>query len=121
MQPIHIANQTRNCVIAAHGEIARSFLARGRGLMGRKSLPEQYALVIYPEWSIHTFFMRVPIDVLFVNRSDCVIGLREAMPPNRPYAGVAPWRGHYVIELPAGVIVATGTALGDQLSLSPHP
>lgn len=121
MQSIHITNQTRNTVIAAHGELARSFFARGRGLMGRKSLPEQYALVIYPEWSIHTFFMRIPIDVLFVDKEDRVVGLREAMPPNRPFAGVAPSRGKYVIELPAGVLAATGTAIGDQLQLTPHP
>jgi uncharacterized protein len=118
---IRITNQTRECLLAAHGELARSFWARGRGLMGRASLPESYALIILPESSIHTFFMRVPIDVLFVDRSDKVIGLREAMPPSRPFAGVAPWHGRYVIEMPAGVIAATGTALGDQLMLEPHP
>lgn len=121
MQPIHITNQTRSCVIAERGELARSFLARGRGLMGRTALPDQYALIIYPEWSIHTFFMRVPIDVLFVDREDRVVGLREAMPPSRPFAGVAPWRGRYVVELPAGVIAATATQLGDQLAVTPHP
>jgi uncharacterized membrane protein (UPF0127 family) len=75
--------------------------------------------VIFPESSIHTFFMRVPIDVLFVGRDDRVVGLREAMPPSRPFAGVAPWRGHYVIEMPAGVIAATGTQIGDQLVVTP--
>ena len=118
---IQIKNQTRNCVLAARGELARSFWARGRGLMGRAALPDSYALIILPESSIHTFFMRVPIDVLFVDRSDKVIGLRETMPPSRPFAGVAPWRGRYVIEMPAGVIAATNTAIGDQLELTPHP
>ena len=118
---VEITNQTRDCILAARGELARSFWARGRGLMGRASLPESYALIILPESSIHTFFMRVPIDVLFVDWSDKVIGLRAAMPPSRPFAGVAPWRGRYVIEMPAGVIAATGTALGDQLVLTPHP
>jgi uncharacterized membrane protein (UPF0127 family) len=118
---IQITNQTRDCVLAARGELARSFWARGRGLMGRAALPEGFALIIFPESSIHTFFMRVPIDVLFVDRSDRVIGMREAMPPSRPFAGVAPWRGRYVIEMPAGVIAATGTVLGDQLILNPHP
>jgi uncharacterized protein len=118
---IQITNQTRDRVLAARGELARSFWARGRGLMGRATLPESYALIIFPESSIHTFFMRMPIDVLFVDRSDKVIGIREAMPPSRPFAGVAPWRGRYVIEMPAGVIAATGTALGDQLVLKPHP
>lgn len=117
--PIQIVNQTRGQVLAERGELARSFVARGRGLMGRAALPASYALIIYPESSIHTFFMRVPIDVLFVDRADRVIGLREAMPPSRPFAGVAPWRGRYVIEMPAGVIAATGTALGDQLIVTP--
>jgi len=118
---IQIKNVTRDCVLAERGELARSFWARGRGLMGRAALPDSYALIIWPESSIHTFFMRVPIDVLFVDRSDKVVGLREAMPPSRPFAGVAPWRGRYVIEMPAGVIATTGTALGDQLMLEPHP
>ena len=114
-----IVNQTRSRTLADHGELARSFWARGRGLMGRTELPAGYALIIYPEWSIHTFFMRIPIDVLFVDREHRVVGLRRAMPPNRPFAGVAPWRGHYVIEMPAGVIDTTGTAEDDQLALTP--
>jgi uncharacterized membrane protein (UPF0127 family) len=118
-QPIRIFNQTRNSMLADQGELARSFLARGRGLMGRAELPAGYALIIYPESSIHTFFMRVPIDVLFVDRDNRVVGLREAMPPSRPFAGVAPWRGRYVVEMPAGVIRASGTAIGDQLELTP--
>jgi uncharacterized protein len=118
-QPIRIFNQTRDQLLAEHGELARSFMARGRGLMGRVALPDSYALIIYPEWSIHTFFMRVPIDVLFVDRADRVVGLREAMPPSRPFAGVSPLRGRYVIEMPAGVIANTGTVIGDQLVLTP--
>src|SRR5215216_5671524 len=114
-----IVNQTRNCTLADQGELARSFWSRGRGLMGRTQLPAGYALIIYPEWSIHTFFMRVPIDVLFVDRAHRVVGLRRAMPPSRPFAGVSPSRGRYVIEMPAGVIAATGTAVGDQLALTP--
>ncbi|MEM8531760.1 MAG: DUF192 domain-containing protein [Chloroflexota bacterium] len=118
---IHIFNQTRSQVVAERAELARSFFSRGLGLMGRTALPEGYALIIYPEWSIHTFFMRIPIDVIFVDKADCVVGLREAMPPNRPFAGVAPWRGHYVIELPTGVLRFTDTHVGDQLAVTPHP
>jgi uncharacterized protein len=116
---IHIFNQTRDQLLADRGELARSFWARGRGLMGRATLPQGFALVIYPESSIHTFFMRIPIDVLFVGRDHRVVALRETMPPGRPFAGVAPWRGRYVIEMPAGVIAATATQIGDQLVLAP--
>lgn len=119
-QPVvQIFNRTRDRLLADRVELARSFWARGRGLMGRAALPQGFALVIYPESSIHTFFMRVPIDVLFVGRDNQVVGLREAMPPSRPFAGVAPWRGRYVIEMPAGVIAATGTQIGDQLVVTP--
>jgi uncharacterized membrane protein (UPF0127 family) len=116
---LRIFNQTRDRLLADQGELARSFWSRGRGLMWRAALPQGYALVIYPEWSIHTFFMRIPIDVLFVGRDHGVVGLREVMPPNRPFAGVSPRRGHYVIELPAGVIGATATQIGDQLVITP--
>jgi uncharacterized protein len=118
-QTFQIFNQTRNQTLADRAELARTFWTRGLGLMGRTALPQGYALIISPEWSIHTFFMRIPIDVLFVGRDGRVIGLREAMPPNRPFAGVAPWQGQYVVEMPAGVIAATGSMLGDQLEISP--
>lgn len=85
--------------------------------MGRASLGKGQALLISPEWSIHTFFMRFPIDVLFVSPQHTVMGLRHAMPPNRPFAGV--WGASYVIELPAGVLNTTNTQVGDQLVLEP--
>lgn len=116
---MQIHNTTRDTVIATSVEVARSFLARGRGLMGRKALPSGFALIIYPEWSIHTFFMRLPIDVLFVDKAQTVVGLRHTMPPGRPYAGVSPLKGHYVIELPAGMLTATGTHVGDTIEIRP--
>lgn len=69
--------------------------------------------MIEPNGSVHTFWMRFPIDVIFVDRQDRVVGLAEAMPPNRPYAGAR--HARRTIELPAGVIVATGTQIGDLL------
>jgi uncharacterized membrane protein (UPF0127 family) len=57
--------------------------------------------------------MRFPIDVVFVDRQDHVVGLVNAMPPNRPYAGAR--RARRTVELPAGTIVRTQTAIGDQL------
>jgi uncharacterized membrane protein (UPF0127 family) len=114
-----IENLTRARTLAGKAELARSFFARGRGLMGRASLPDSYALIIYPESSIHMFFMRIPIDVLFVDKQHRVVALREQLPPWHPFAGVAPWRGQYVVEMPAGVIAASGTRVGDQLRVSP--
>jgi uncharacterized membrane protein (UPF0127 family) len=110
---MRIVNESRGTTLAKRAEVARSFWRRFRGLMGRPSLPADGGLVIEPNSSIHTFWMRFPIDVIFTDRGGRVVGLREAMPPHRPYAGA---RGAYrTIELPAGTIARTSTALGDQL------
>jgi uncharacterized membrane protein (UPF0127 family) len=108
-----IINSTRGSVIAEQAELARTFAARGQGLLGRTSLAAGAGLVIDPEWSIHMFFMRFAIDVLFVSAEHRVVGMRANLPPWSPFAGVAPWRGRYVVELPVGAIAASGTQIGD--------
>lgn len=110
-----IVNTTRGTTLATEAEQARSFLARLRGLMFRAALPSGGGLVIEPNNSVHTFWMRFPIDVVFVDRDNRVVGLALAMPPNRPYAGAR--RARRTIELPAGVIAATATEVGDTLDL----
>jgi uncharacterized protein len=116
-----IENVTRGTIIAERAELARTFATRGKGLMGRESFTPGEGLVIDPEWSIHMFFMRFAIDVLFVSKEDIVVGLRRALPPWAPFAGVAPWRGRYVVELPVGAIDASSTALGDRIVLVDTP
>jgi uncharacterized protein len=113
---LRITNTTRGTVLAEQCEQARSFIARGRGLMGRAELAPHSGLLIDPCSSIHTFFMRFPIDVVFVNRARQVVGLRAAMPPGKPYAGA--WGARATIELPAGVIAASGTQIGDLIEMS---
>ncbi|PLS81372.1 MAG: hypothetical protein CYG59_05925, partial [Chloroflexi bacterium] len=66
-----------------------------------------------------TFWMRFPIDVVFVDRQDRVVGLVEAMPPNRPFAGAR--RARRTIELPAGTIARTQTQAGDTLVIEAAP
>jgi uncharacterized protein len=114
---VQVTNRTRATIIAAQCEVARTFWARGMGLMGRPDLARGQGLLIVPEWSIHTFFMRFAIDVLFVDREWRVVHLREAMPPNRPYAGA--WGAYGVVELPAGQIAASQTMVGDLLVIDP--
>ncbi|NJN15348.1 MAG: DUF192 domain-containing protein [Oscillochloris sp.] len=110
-----VLNQTRDTVIAEHGRSARSFFARLKGLMGHPGLAEGEGLIIDPCSSVHSFFMRFPIDVIFLNRANVVVGLTHAMPPNKPYAGARSARR--VIELPAGTITSSGTQIGDQIEL----
>jgi len=112
---MQVQNQTRGQPLITRGELAQSFWARLRGLMGRRALGEGEGLILVGEKSIHTFFMRFPIDVVYADRAWRVVRLDPAMPPNR--VGPIVLQAAYILELPVGVIQATGTAVGDQLSL----
>jgi uncharacterized membrane protein (UPF0127 family) len=112
-----IANQTRATILASQAELADSFLKRGLGLMGRRSLPEGGGLILFPNNNIHMFFMRFPIDVVFVDRDHRIVGLRHSFKPWRPFAGALAAR--YTIELPAGVLATSKTEVGDLLQITP--
>jgi uncharacterized protein len=112
-----VYNQTRAIAIATKVELANSFLSRGLGLMGRRSLPEGGGLILYPNNNIHMFFMRFPIDVIFADRNNQIVGIRHSFKPWRPFA--AALHARYTIELPAGILHATLTEVGDLLKLTP--
>lgn len=83
--------------------------------MGRLSLGEGEGLILKGDKSIHSFFMRFPIDVVYADREGRVLRLDQAMLPYR-IGPIVP-KAAYVLELPVGVIQATGTSVGDQLIL----
>jgi uncharacterized protein len=110
---LRILNHTQNTVLAGHAAVADTFVSRMRGLLGRESLPEGEALVITRCNSIHMFFMRFSIDVVFIDKNDRVVGLLKKIPP----LALSPvyWRASKAIELPAGTITKTKTRLHDKL------
>ena len=95
--------------------LADSFLTRGRGLLGRQSISADEALVITQCQSIHMFFMKFTIDAVFVDKTNHVVGLVNAIKPNR----LSPifFKSSYVIELKEGIIKETNTELGDEIVL----
>lgn len=108
-----VRNATKDKVLALEVREARSFVARFKGLMGVPDLPLGHGLHIVPCNSIHTFFMRIAIDAIFLDRSHKVVKALPAMPPWR--VSSVYFEAHSVLELPAGVIQASGTAPGDAL------
>jgi hypothetical protein len=92
---------TAGGVLAAHLECAFDSASRRRGLLGRETLDAGGALVIAPCSSVHTFFMRFPIDVVFVGRDGTVLKVTAGLRPWRVAACVAAFA---TIELPAGTI-----------------
>lgn len=66
---------------------------------------------------VHTFFMKFPIDVVFLNRKRKVLKIRPHMGRRRISLSI---RAHSVLELPAGTLADTGTQAGDQLELEKY-
>ena len=109
-----IENFTQNTIIASDAVLAKTFFVRLKGLLGTKKLDTGKGLVIRPCSSIHTVGMNYDIDVVFADSDDNVLKVVSNMAANR----IALCRkSSYVIELPAGTIEATGTNVGDKISL----
>jgi len=103
-------NVTKGVAIASELEIATSFAARSQGLLGRSGLKPDTGLLIDPCSSIHMWFMRFPIDVIFLDKKNRVVGLRRNV---KPWGMAWSWRGVKTLELPVGVIASTKTQVGD--------
>jgi uncharacterized membrane protein (UPF0127 family) len=110
---MHIQNKSKQNVLAQEVFLAKHFWARAKGLLGRKALFPQEALIIPQCQSIHMFFMQFPIDVVFVDRTYHVVGLVQRIKPFELSAFF--WKASFAIELEAGTIEKTKTTLGDLL------
>lgn len=108
-----VTNRTRARLLGDNVRQARTFSDRFIGLMGRRDLPLGHGLHLEPCNSIHTFFMRLPIDVAFLDGDRRVLKLIASMPPWR--ASAIYFKARSVLELPAGVLQASGTEEGDFL------
>jgi uncharacterized membrane protein (UPF0127 family) len=109
-----LRNASSPRVVAGTVELAVTRATRRRGLLGRDGLADGHALLIAPCSSIHTWFMRFPIDVIFVKRDGLVLKTRAAIPAWRMAFG---WGAYAVVELPAGAVAQAGVAAGDRLEL----
>jgi uncharacterized membrane protein (UPF0127 family) len=102
-------------VVCERCTLADSPVTRLRGLLGRDGLEQGEGLLLRPASSIHTFFMRFPIDVVFLDRALVVLGIQDTIDPWR----AASQRGaKAVLELPAGESSLRGLKVGDQLSFA---
>jgi uncharacterized membrane protein (UPF0127 family) len=99
--------------VCPHCRLAKTPLRRMKGLLGRRALSADEGLLLEPASSVHTWFMRFPIDVVFLDRELRVLRIAE---------NVVPWRfaakrgARSALELPAGAAARAGLAVGDALS-----
>jgi len=94
--------------------VADSHFSRMRGLLGRGELPPDEGLLLTPCASIHTWFMRFPIDVVFLQADLTVLKVKEHV---RPWRLVGSSGARSVLELPAGASAEHGLRPGDRLAL----
>ncbi|MFE2511313.1 DUF192 domain-containing protein [Streptomyces naganishii] len=88
-------------------ELATSYRARTKGLLGRTSVDG--AILLSPANSVHTFRMRIPIDVAYLDRDLRVLTV-VTMPPGR--LGLPRLRSRHVLESEAGAMAGWGLRAG---------
>jgi uncharacterized membrane protein (UPF0127 family) len=113
--PLRLVHPASGRVLATRLERPRTFVGRGLGLMFRRGLAPGEGMWIAPCNGIHTFFMRFPIDVVFLDRGRRVV---------RVYPALRSWRmvplvlgAHSVVELPGGTLDPLALARGEQLAV----
>ncbi len=110
-------NRTRQAYLATRLRVAASHWSRLRGLMGAKA--ENFCagagLWIVPSHGVHTFAMRFPIDVVYLDSDKVVVYARPNLKPWR----LAPlsMQATSVLELPSNTLRSTGTAVGDRVEI----
>jgi uncharacterized membrane protein (UPF0127 family) len=106
------ANGSRLC----NADVADSLWTRGVGLLTRSSLGPAEGLLIEPCTSVHTFFMRFPIDVLYLDQDNVVVKKVRMSPFRFSFGGS---RAKRVLEVRDTTVATHGIQLGERLTISP--
>lgn len=108
-----IINIPKNTILIENCPVADSFFKRFIGLLGKKSISSNEGLIIKPCNSIHMFFMKFSLDVIFVNKKNEVVAIYENI---KPWKFTPVIKGAYIaIELSPNTVVNTKTTIGDVL------
>ncbi|HWU44051.1 MAG TPA: DUF192 domain-containing protein [Bdellovibrio sp.] len=108
-----LENKVTKKKLIDHLEVATNFWTRGRGLLGRPSLPMDEALWIHRCNSIHTCFMRFSIDCVFVDKN---LKVKAVYQDVKPWRWIFPvWGASSVIEMASGTSQQLQIKVGDEL------
>jgi uncharacterized membrane protein (UPF0127 family) len=114
---LRIRNLTKGTELADRADIADTSATRQKGLLKHTGLAEGEGLWIVPCEGVHTFFMKFPIDVIFINKKRIVTKIRSNMLKSRIALSLS---AHSTVELPVGMIEKSKTQVGDQLELEKY-
>ncbi len=110
---LKIINVKNDYVIADMAKEAKSFWKQLKGLIGKKSFDSGSAMIFPKCKQIHTYFMRFPIDIIFIDEQNIVIAATENLGKNRISKHIN--ASKCVIELPAGTINQSDLKIGDKI------
>lgn len=102
-------------MVAERVELAESLWSRFWGLMGRKKLAPGHALYLRSASSVHTAFMRFPIDIIFLEKDGRV---RKVVPALEPFRVALDFGSSGVLELIADTAAQAQVTAGDKLTFS---
>src|SRR5665213_4569465 len=103
--------ESTNATLLENLEVADTLWSRTKGLLGRTHLNADCGLWILRTNSIHTFFMKFSIDLVFLNKKMVVTKVISGVKPGRLILPV--WRASSVIELKAGFLEAHPLRVGE--------
>jgi len=116
MTKIKLIQTETNKIVAENLKVATGLFSRAIGLLGRKSISDDFGMMFPKCRSIHTHFMLFSIDIVFTNKQNCITEL---------YPNLKPWKiliatkkeSCNIIELPTGKIERLNLTIGSQLEL----
>jgi len=117
MSVFSVVNVTTEKELGGRINKAVTFFQRTRGLLGQKEIKKGEGLYIPECRSIHTFFMRFTIDVIFINGDNRITRVVPGLVPFRIAFGPRNTIG--VLEFPAGTIEDNRCVAGDEISFIP--
>jgi len=110
-----LINCNQNTMLADKVTVVETFPGRLKGLLGKKRLAKDEAMILKPCKQVHTLFMKFPIDVVFLDEQYRVVHIEE----NLKSFSISPYveNAKCAVELPAGKVKETGLGMNDRLLL----
>ena len=96
--------------------LATNLFERMKGLLGKKDLDHDYAMIFINSPSIHTFFMSILIDVVFLDKDFRIISTYKGLKKNRI---ISCWKAKYTLEMKENSIYNYNFKIGEKLILKP--
>lgn len=113
---LQVYHEKSGALIADQVEIAGTFWQRLIGLLGRSGIKQNQGLLLPECNAVHSFMMRFPIDILFLDQERIVTKTVHRLKPNRMMFSSR--RTRNTLELASGMLARYGVKVGDRITFT---